>query len=88
MEKTAERSQALEANLETDVRYRHVSASKELTCLFDSFADEILVRSLEQPCAEGPDEMIPGEVRLPAERGNVELSTVAGINQSQDPLQR
>src|SRR5712675_931706 len=64
VKETAERSQTLKADFETDVRDAQVISSQKLFRFFDAPLDQILVRSFVESLAEQPQEMITRETRV------------------------
>jgi len=64
MKKRAERSEALEANLETDVCYTKIVFTEQLLRFFDATMNEVLMRSLIESLPEQSQEVVTRKAGL------------------------
>src|SRR3954454_16233974 len=79
-ERAAERPEAAEAYVETDVGDAAVGLDEQEHRPLDAAALQIAVRRLAEGGTEGADEVRLGDVRDPREGGNVERLRVAAVH--------
>jgi hypothetical protein len=88
---SAERSQALKANLEADIRDTELVASEQLFCFLDAAFDEVLVRRLVEGLPEKPQKVIAGETSLLRnliEAQRMVVAVIDKITRTAKPLKR
>ena len=58
VKESAERSEALKADFETDIRYPEFVATQQFLCFLDPAFDQVLVRSLIKCLTEETEKMV------------------------------
>jgi len=85
MKKGAEGTQALEADLETDIGDRELARRKQLLRPLDSPLGEILMRGSVEDLPEEPQEVITRQARLARDLVQVEGKVIAVVDELAGP---